>query len=141
MTQATLARQQKSAGHPVAGSLLAISGGLLWLIPVAVTVFVVPRFVEVFEKCGKPGQLPAVTQAVMAAANGLSVWWPAAALVWLGVLSGLGLVCVTVRKAWPVYVAALFAGLSLLGAGVAVVLIVLAMFLPTVTLVETLGQG
>jgi len=40
-----------------------------------------------------------------------------------------------------VYVAALFAGLSLLGAGVAVVLIVLAMFLPTVTLVETLGQG
>jgi hypothetical protein len=53
----------------------------------------------------------------------VSAWWPLVALVWLVVVVGLVVLCVRVRARWPVALAGVFAGLSLLSEGVLTVLI------------------
>jgi len=137
----TGSERQARTGHPVAGSLLALFGGLLWLIPAAMGVLIVPKFVEVFEKFDVPGGLPTATQAVITIARAVSAGWPLAMLVWLAVVGGLAALCVAVRRPWPVVVAAVFAGLSLLGVGAAVVLMVVGLFSALVRTIEQVGQG
>jgi len=137
----TGSERQGGKGHPVAGVLLAILGGVLWLLPVAMGVLIVPKFAEVFDKFDIRGGLPTGTVAVLAVGKAVSTWWPLVALVWLAVVGGLVGLCMKVRRPWPVVVAAVFAGLSLLGVGAAVVLMVVVLFLPLVRTVEVIGQG
>jgi len=139
MTQTTLAGQQKSTGHPVAGSLLSIFGGLLWLLPAAIIVLIVPRFVAIFEDSG--ADLPASTAAVISVARAVSAGWPLVALVWLVVVIGLVALCVRVRAKWPVALAGVFAGVSLLSVGVVTVLIVVVLFLRLAEMSELMSQG
>lgn len=143
MTQTAFPGRPTAKAHPVAGALLAllgVFGGLLWLIPAAILVLVVPTFVEIFAKFDISGGLPTATQAVITVAQGLSTWWPVAALVWLAVVGVLAAVCLTVRVRWAAVAAGTFAALSLVAVQVTVVVIVLALFIPMVRLVEGVGQ-
>jgi type II secretory pathway component PulF len=121
MMQMTHSQKQGDRGSAVAGSLLAIFGGLLWLLPAAIIVLIVPKSVQVFEESS--AELPASTAAIIWVAIAVSAWWPLVALVWLVVVVGLVVLCVRVRARWPVALAGVFAGLSLLSEGVLTVLI------------------
>jgi len=140
VTQTTVSERQGGKGGAVVGVLLAVLGGVLWLLPVAMGVLIVPKFAEVFDKFDIRGGLPTGTVAVLAVADGVCTWWPLVALLWLAVVGGLAALCVAVRRPWPVVVAAVFAGLSFLGVGAAVVLTVVALFLPLVRTIEVIGQ-
>jgi hypothetical protein len=139
MTQMTSSQTQGGRGRSVAGALLAIFGGVLWLLPAAIIVLVVPKFVEIFEDSG--AELPTATQAVIAAAMAVSAWWPLVAIVWLAVVVGLVALCEKVRARWPVALAGMFAGLSLLGVGVGTFLMVVVLFVPLVEMAELMSQG
>jgi len=139
MTQMTPSQTQGDRGPSVAGALLAIFGGLLWLIPTALVVLVVPKFVKIFEDSG--AELPTATQAVITVAWAVSAWWPLVALVWLAVVGGLVALCEKVRARWPVVLAGMFAGLSLLGVGVGTFLMVVVLFVPLVEMIELMSQG
>jgi type II secretory pathway component PulF len=97
----------------VAGTTLAVFGGALWLIPLALAVFIVPKFMAVFAKVEV--ELPVVTVAVLAGAKAVAHWWPLAAAVWLLAVGDLVALSVTVRGWLPVALAGTFAGLSVLG--------------------------
>jgi hypothetical protein len=139
MTQTPAVERHPRRGHPVAGSLLAIFGGALWLLPAAVIVFMVPKFVAIFEKFD--ADVSAVSAAVIAVATAVSAWWPLVGLVWLAVVGGLVAVCVTVRARWPVVLAGVFAGFSFVGVCVAITLPVVALFIPLQRTIQEVGQG
>jgi len=129
----------RRAGRPVLGVVLSLIGGVAWLTLVEMGAFIVPKFVEVFEEFGVAGELPTATVVVLAVAHALLVWWPVAAMLWIAVVGGLVTLCVRVRKGWPVAVAAVFAGVSLVGVATAAVLIMVTLFVPLVKVVESVG--
>jgi hypothetical protein len=139
MTQTTDVERRAPRTHPVAGTFLAVTGGLVWVLPAAVAVFIVPKFVALFEETD--AELPAVSAAVLAGAKAVFAWWPLAVLALLLAVGGLVALSVTVRGPWPVALAGTFAGLSVLGMGVALLLTVVALFLPMQALLDDLSHG
>jgi hypothetical protein len=125
------------AARRIAGVGLAVLGGVPWLAVAFVLVFTVPRFAEIFAKF--EGQVPAVTQAVLAAGKFVSNYWYLCAMMWLALVGGLAGLCLIVPGRWPAAVAVGWAGVSVVGAAAIMAVTVMALFLPLVRLTEDLG--
>jgi type II secretory pathway component PulF len=107
-----------------------------WFAVLAIPVYIVPRFVDIFSKFDV--ELPAQTQWLLAFSRAVGGWWP---LMWLALLgAGAGLVLWGWRGTRAAALGVV-TGVSWLAAGAFVTLAVTAMFGPLVELIQNMGQG
>ena len=139
MTGLSAEPRRPSAGMKALGVVLAAAGGLVWLIPLVILIYIIPKSVEVFDKFDMP--LPALTRVIIAVTGVVAHVWYLAALVWLAVVAGLVGASLAARSNRAIWASGIFAaasvGLTMLVVGGMVV----GLFVPLVTLVEATGGG
>lgn len=139
MTGLSAEPRRPSAGLKALGVVLASAGGLVWLIPIVLLVYIVPKFVEVFNKFD--AELPSLTRVIIAASWAVAQVWYLAALVWLAVVAGLVGASLAARSNRAIWASGIFAAVS-----VGLTLLVLAgmvvsLFVPLVVLVQETNGG
>ena len=134
-------RQGPSGLARILGIVVAVVGGLAWLLPVFTFVFIVPKFAEIFVKFDVQGGLPVATQALLAMSSALARYWYLFAALWVAVVAGLAIASVVAGTHWPVWLSAGFAGVSLVLVFVIQALIVIGLFLPLTHLIESVRRA
>ncbi len=127
---ATTPRQGPSRSSGIAGVVLAIGGGLVWLLPVFTFVFIAPKFAEIFAKFDIKGGLPPMTQAILAVSSAFARYWYLFAALWAAVIAGLVIASVVARRRWPVSLSVAFGVVSLVLVVVIETLVVIGLFMP-----------
>ncbi len=137
---ATTPRHGPSTLSRTVGVVLAIVGGLAWLLPVFTFVFIVPKFAEIFAKFDIKGGLPPMTQATLAVSSAFARYWYLFAALWAAAIALLAIASVVARTRWPVWLSVAFGVVSLVLVFVTETLLVLGLFAPMVTLIQDVGH-
>lgn len=137
---ATTPRQGPSRSSGIAGAVLAIAGGLVWLLPIFTFVFIVPKFAEIFAKFAITGRLPLITQAILAVSSAFTRYWYLFAALWAAVIAGLVIASAVAGTRLPVSLSVAFGVISLVLVVVIETLLVLGLFAPMVTLIQDVGH-
>jgi hypothetical protein len=136
MTQAADA-QGHSVASRIAGIVLALVGGLVWLLPVLGFVFIVPRFVQVFDELGVA--LPVLARYVIGASGVVAHYWPIFAAPLAAVTMGLVVGSVVGKTRVPVGLSVAFSVVSLLMVIAVQTLLVMGLFLPLASVVQAMA--
>jgi len=139
MSQAAAAPQGRSVASRIASTLLAVVGGLVWLLVAALFVFVVPKFLQVFKEFEVA--LPPLTQLLLSAGQTIANYGYAFALVWVGVVAGLAIWSGLARSAKALAVSGIFLGISSILVLVVTVVCGLGLIVPLLNLVNALSRG
>jgi hypothetical protein len=131
---ATTPRQGPSGLARFAGIVLALIGGFVWLLPVFGFVFIVPKFVQVFNEVGV--SLPALARFLIGASGMVANYWFVFAAPLAAVTIGLVIASVVARTRWPVSLSVAFAVVSLVLVIAVQALLVMGLFIPLVHIVE-----
>jgi len=134
---ATTPRQGPSGLARIAAAVLAIVGGLVWLLPALGFVFIVPKFVQVFNELEV--SLPAPALFLIGASGMVANYWFVFAAPLAAVTIGLVIASVVARTRWPVSLSVAFAVVSLVLVIVVQALLVIGLFIPLVHIVETMA--
>ena len=134
---ATTPRQGPSGLARIAGAVLAIVGGLVWLLPALGFVFIVPMIVHVFVELEV--ELPALARFLIGASGMVANYWFVFAAPLAAVTIGLVAASVVARTRWPVSLSVAFAVVSLVLVIVVQALLVMGLFVPLVHVVQTMA--
>ncbi|HUU93695.1 MAG TPA: hypothetical protein VM238_21090 [Phycisphaerae bacterium] len=131
---ATTPRQGPSGLARFAGIVLALVGGLAWLLPVFTFVFIVPKFAQVFNEMEV--SLPVLARFLIGASGMVANYWFVFATALAAVTVGLVIASVVARTRWPVSLSVAFAIVSLVLVIAVQALLVMGLFIPLVHVVE-----
>ena len=131
---ATTPRQGPSGLARFAGIVLALVGGLAWLLPVFTFVFIVPKFAQVFNEMEV--SLPVLARFLIGASGMVANYWFVFATPLAAVTIGLVIASVVARTRWPVSLSVAFAIVSLVLVIAVQALLVMGLFIPLVHIVE-----
>jgi len=129
--------QGHSVASRIAGIVLALVGGLVWLVPVLGVVFIVPMFVQVFDELGVA--LPVLARSVIGVSGAVAHYGFLAGGVLAALVTGLVVASVVARTRWPVWLSVAFAVVSLVLVIAVQALLVIGLLLPLVTVVQAMA--
>ena len=127
---------RRTVASRVLAASLVVLGGLAWLVVLMVVLFIVPKFVAIFADFDV--KLPQLSQAIICASRVVGQNSIVFGALWLIVVPGLAVLLAATSWRWAVGLAAAFAGVSLVGTVMALVLTVLGLFLPLISLLESM---
>jgi type II secretory pathway component PulF len=139
MTQATTGPDERSKFSRVMSAIVVALGGVVWLLPLWLMLWIVPRFEDIFRKFDIKGGLPALTMLEIDLSHFLANFWypivPACVLA----AAALAVWCYRTPSRRGVHVARCFLAASLAAVIVDVIFLVVGMFLPLVHLIRAVG--
>jgi type II secretory pathway component PulF len=130
--------QSPSPPVRIIGIVAAVLSGLCWAAAIGPLVFIVPKFEQIFSRFEVA--LPVATQTVLGLSHVASQFGLVLAALVLVASVGLAVLCGRARSNWPVIVAAVACGLSVVGFFVFQAVLTVSLFLPLVKLIEAVGR-
>ena len=127
---------RRTVASRVLAASLVVLGGLAWLVILMVVLFIVPKFVAIFADFDV--KLPQGTMVILCVSRAVGQYSIVFGALWLIVVPGLAVLLAATARRWAVGLAAAFAGVSLVGTLMALVLTVVGLFLPLVSLLESM---
>ena len=136
MTESSETPKTPSKALRVEGAILAAFGGVCWLLPSLVFVFIAPKFEEIFRKFDIKGDLPQATSAVLAISH---VWIWLLPIV-LGLPVVLLILCIRGRSRAAIIGSIVYGVASFLICLVGMTWLVVSLFLPFVWDINNVGN-